>query len=88
MWDAAEPGEATSASAARGRDARIIRSSSSSGWTPDSLGGDFPVGSGVLIRPGSRIVVQLAATGVDGVPAPLEGRRGRKVMVGRLRAVL
>src|SRR5205085_641513 len=59
-WDAADPGEGyTCFGGPSGRDARIIPIQLLGGWTPGSLGGDFPAGNGVLVRPGSRIVVQV-----------------------------
>jgi hypothetical protein len=59
-WDAAEPGEGyTCFGGPSGRDARIIPVQLLGGWTPGSLGGDFPAGNGILVRPGSRVVEQV-----------------------------
>lgn len=59
-WDDAEPGPGyTCFGGPSGREARLIPIQLLGGWTPGSLGGDFPAGTGINVVPGSRLVLQV-----------------------------
>ena len=70
-WEAAERGPGyTCFGGPGGRDARLIPVQLVGGWTPGSLGGDFPAGTGIEIVPGSRLVLQVHYNLENAQPAP------------------
>jgi hypothetical protein len=70
-WDAAdpEPGYACyGGPSATGASTRSVQPLS--GWVPGSSGNDFPAGSGVRLRPGSRLILQVHYNLANAAPRP------------------